>query len=266
MTIIIDPITVQPIANGVIRVNPIIVGNQLFVRSTLAQSATTDPSAFDPLLWLKADAITGLSDSDPVALWSDSGNDGNNATQAVVANKPIYKTNIVNGKPAILFGGATGATISYLNLSGVSMGSAFTVLLVAKILGFPETLLYGEFIVDAENNYGITTGKAPSAPIYGISSPFTYCVGGEAVADTWQIIEFDMTHTYVNGVDVTIEHGGTVDFTGTPIVTIGSDSPHVRSPYILVPEIIIFGSALSDSNRLSIEQHLATKYALTLGV
>ena len=39
-------------------------------------------------LWLKADAITGLNDNDRIAVWPDSSPNGNDSTQAVVADQP----------------------------------------------------------------------------------------------------------------------------------------------------------------------------------
>lgn len=54
-------------------------------------------------LWLKADAITGLVDNDPVATWLDSSGSANDATQGTAANRPLYKTGILNGKPVVRF-------------------------------------------------------------------------------------------------------------------------------------------------------------------
>lgn len=57
--------------------------------------------------WLKADAITGLSDGDPVGTWSDSSGNGNDATQSTSSFKPTYKTGIYSGStlPTVRFDG-----------------------------------------------------------------------------------------------------------------------------------------------------------------
>ena len=39
-------------------------------------------------LWLKADAITGLADGDPVASWADSSGNSHTATQATSGSRP----------------------------------------------------------------------------------------------------------------------------------------------------------------------------------
>ena len=77
-------------------------------------------------LWLKADAIAGLNDGDPVDTWSDSSGNGNHATQGG-ANRPTYKTSVVNGEPVVRFDG----TNNYLDIPSMSLQPA-TVFVVVK--------------------------------------------------------------------------------------------------------------------------------------
>jgi len=68
--------------------------------------------SFNPLsiagckLWLRADTITGLTDGQALTTWLDESGNVNNATQGTEANKPLYKTNIQNGRPVVRFDGA----------------------------------------------------------------------------------------------------------------------------------------------------------------
>jgi len=57
MTIIIDPITVQPIANGVIRVEPVIIGKRLFGSNATAQPFLSYDS------FTRANGVLGSSES-----------------------------------------------------------------------------------------------------------------------------------------------------------------------------------------------------------
>ncbi len=72
-------------------------------------TVTAGGGPFDPsdvpnmLMWLRADAITGLNDGDPVATWPDASGNGKNATQSNASKRPIYRTNEVNGLPALEF-------------------------------------------------------------------------------------------------------------------------------------------------------------------
>lgn len=56
-------------------------------------------------LWLKADAITGLADTDPVASWVDSSSNNNTATQGTAGARPLFRTGMVNGLPVVRFDG-----------------------------------------------------------------------------------------------------------------------------------------------------------------
>jgi len=74
--------------------------------------------------WYKADAITGLSDGDPVSTWSDSSGGGYDLTQTSTA-RPLYQTNTLNGLPVVEFDGSddfieasTAADWAFLNTAG----------------------------------------------------------------------------------------------------------------------------------------------------
>src|SRR3990167_2153597 len=53
------------------------------------------------MFYSDASYITGLNDGDSVTTWNDLSGNGNHATQATASQKPIYKVNIINGKPVV---------------------------------------------------------------------------------------------------------------------------------------------------------------------
>ena len=54
------------------------------------------------LAWYDADSITGLSDGDRIGTWFDRTANSFDATQAISDSlKPLFKTNILNGKPIV---------------------------------------------------------------------------------------------------------------------------------------------------------------------
>jgi hypothetical protein len=53
------------------------------------------------VLWLKADAISGIADAGAVSTWPDSSPNGNDAIQGTGSKQPILKVNIINGKPVV---------------------------------------------------------------------------------------------------------------------------------------------------------------------
>lgn len=77
-----------------------------------------EPDAISGLqMWLDAEAITGLVDNDPVATWTDQSGVGNDATQGTAGNRPIYKTNILNGKPVVRFDNSNDGMTTTLTLA-----------------------------------------------------------------------------------------------------------------------------------------------------
>jgi hypothetical protein len=79
-------------------------------------------------LWLKADAITGLTNNASVGTWFDSSGWSNNATQNTLSQQPLYVTNTINGYPTVQFNG----TNDQLMLAASPGTNNFTVLVVAK--------------------------------------------------------------------------------------------------------------------------------------
>jgi hypothetical protein len=64
---------------------------------------TGAPDAFPGLeLWLKADALS-LSDGVAVTIWTDSSGQAHNCTQSTLGNRPIFRTNVLNRLPGVLF-------------------------------------------------------------------------------------------------------------------------------------------------------------------
>jgi prepilin-type N-terminal cleavage/methylation domain-containing protein/prepilin-type processing-associated H-X9-DG protein len=76
-------------------------------------------------LWLKADAITGKNDGDTISSWPDSSGSGITTT-AAAGREPVYKTNVINNKPAVLFWPAKPTTMT----TSLSFSRPDTVLLV----------------------------------------------------------------------------------------------------------------------------------------
>ena len=58
----------------------------------------------DLLLWYKADAITGLSATDPIDAWVDQSVSAINAT-GVTTTRPTYQTGVINSLPIVRFDG-----------------------------------------------------------------------------------------------------------------------------------------------------------------
>jgi hypothetical protein len=63
-------------------------------------------------LWFKADAISGLLDGTPLQKWDDLSHHQNHLSQSNQKHRPIYRTNQINGLPAVSFDGLDDALIA----------------------------------------------------------------------------------------------------------------------------------------------------------
>ncbi|NOY80787.1 MAG: type I secretion C-terminal target domain-containing protein [Kiritimatiellaeota bacterium] len=74
------------------------------VAVTVLRPTATDGT--DATLWLDAMTLTGTGDADPVSVWGDRSGNGNDASQTVSADKPLFDADAGDGRPAVEFGGA----------------------------------------------------------------------------------------------------------------------------------------------------------------
>ena len=98
-------------------------------------------------LWMKADQLS-LNDGDPVSTWTDQSSNHLSFAQGTAGAKPTYKTNIVNGKPAVLFDGGdflTSDSVPYSTL-------------------YPQNCQQTMFII--MNNTSPTSGETGSRAFY----------------------------------------------------------------------------------------------------
>ena len=108
----------------------------LFVLTAKAQIPATGN-----VLWLKADAavfndagITASSNGQTVQQWNDQSGNGNNVTQTVAANKPVFQMAQIGGRPSIFFDGVGGTKfLNNVTQDLVASGGARTTIIVGKI-------------------------------------------------------------------------------------------------------------------------------------
>src|SRR5678816_1516696 len=99
-------------------------------------------------LWLKADSLA-LSNNDPVGLWTDSSGNGHHVSQSGVGEKPLFKTNQLNGYPGVLFDGVDDRLI------GNGVGSASTTVSLFSVIKFNNTGIVSTiFHIGEDDGYG----------------------------------------------------------------------------------------------------------------
>lgn len=235
------------------------------------------PSSISGLqLWLKADAITGLSDGAPVSTWEDSSGNSRDATQSG-SSRPTYKTSIVNGLPVLRFDG----TSSYMVTASASyyVQSYFVVMLMktaggtapycgiiatrtsAALFGASDVQcgfgnsVGGTNLISINSSSGGGNGNTTYVAVDGVSQSTTafdnYNSGSGIVCSK------DVFH-YVTDIDTNKKTNG------TKIFGIGSDSVTANNRFHNgdIAEVIIYDSNISGTNRTNVENYLKAKYGL----
>lgn len=244
-----------------------------------------NPLTLSPKLWLKADAIVGLNDGDPVSSWADSSGNGHDATEATTTAQPIYKVNILNGYPAIRFDGVDDT----LRLSGtglnISKGApAITIITVAKQTNsaVAAQVLYRESVNSTVSNTRIQSGISSNSRLLLGSRPtdagsFQSFVSGNDVAPvTYALYNYTIPSSglgdiSVNGITklspTVTGSAATFEDLSAASASIGAIAAATTIGVLNgdIVELLVFNTPLSLADRQGVEVYLAWKYNLALG-
>lgn len=236
----------------------------------------------DLQLWLRADSglvLNGLN----VSRWKDVSGNGNDALQRDTARQPFLLGNAVNGRPALRFDGVNDR----LGFTGTTRMSQFSIFIVQKIdSGAADAHYYYPISLgDSTGGYGLSmrngfSNNSPDEidPYVDENSWVRAVTPGCSAFGQWKsvcvIANKSMWNTtmLVNGVAAAITPQGTVDAalsvplgnaTGSAHGALGMTDGFPLAYLIArcqVAEVLVYGSALSDSARKAVEQYLALKY------
>lgn len=229
-------------------------GNRgLIIRgSSDAQPASTSPDAVSGIFyWFKADALS-LSDGDSVTTWTDSSGGGRNATQSTAANKPVFKTGVLNGKPVVRFDGSN----DYLDSASASISQPMTIFMVSRA-----------DVVKSQIRFTLKTGNVyhyndttTTATLYAGTTGQTFTTD----VTKWNLWDHSLngasSDAVVNGGTATSISPGTANSTGG--IRIGD---HPSGSFAFdgdIAEIIIYSGTLSTSDREKVRRYLTEKYGL----
>ncbi len=183
-------------------------------------------------LWLKADALTGLTNGQSVATWNDSSTNGNDATQGSGSMQPTYVSNGLAGLPVLSFSGDNLVTPSIAALSSLS------VFMVARSadLGDRYALQFGHDTRAVIEGYGSGNWRWFNTPSIVTLQPMSTAIfqtiwttNGASSAGAWHI-----------GADASV----TAPFSGS------------------IAEVIVYDHALSAAESQDVAGYLNAKWAI----
>jgi hypothetical protein len=216
-------------------------------------------------LWLDAGQLTGLSNGQAVATWSDASGNGHTATQGTSASRPVFVASAVNAQPAVQFDGVNDylQNTSFATLSGKTGTTAFVVFQAdttsTNRVAFCESGRNVNSQVYANLVYAYaTTGKWGRAAF--TSNNWTIW---NSVYDGTQGSNATRLKLYLDGVAQTLAYGATI-----PTVLSTGAGYDVGRPQATslaywdgnIAEVIVYARTLSESDRLAVQGYLKTKY------
>jgi hypothetical protein len=235
--------------------------------------------------WLKANAgtftdngTTAAADGQSVQQWNDQSVVLNHTRQTTLANKPVYRTNIINGNPVLRFAG--DQFIDGLAAPGIGPTDHLYMFMVMTQSSYSPGGTSdgnGTFIIDrtsATNN--LLSFKMVNGDKYyyqkrndaggSLTGPISVT---SAQTNTVTLVSFFRNV----GVSYGININGRLDATS------GGDSENITAPVIRLgrhtstpngglngdlAELILYNNLLSVADRLKVESYLAIKYGITL--
>ncbi|MCK4659135.1 MAG: hypothetical protein KAV82_06395, partial [Phycisphaerae bacterium] len=222
------------------------------------------------VLWLSADAVSGVGEGQPVSIWSDQSESSLDVAQSTPSAQPVYTGNVLNGLPALRFDGNDSFTRGSVLGSALTGTDQATIFLVEKQDGSDphnSTLGWGTSTnrlllhTTWEDRLHFQHGNANPGGngSYSVPQPAGW-------DDAFHVVEFFRNATLAEIlVDGNLLGAGTI-----------TDTPEINEQHPLyigtdffgntftgdICEILIYNRALSGLDRLKVSNYLNYKYGI----
>jgi hypothetical protein len=230
------------------------------------------------VLWLDASKITGLNDGDVVTQWDDASGLENHATQSTTSRKPLYKINIINGRPVVRSDGVDDC----LELAGPVLEGTKTIAVIGKLQSLPgASTLFSILTIkyDASNFSEFAFLNFAGYEEISFKHDFvssTASVGIDKVLDTnphiWIHTYNDGTNTstssytaQIDGVVETVATSGNLGRTGTDkgslFARVNSAGTGSSLAPVNIAEVLVYNRVLDSSEQAKLKTY-AGRYGL----
>jgi hypothetical protein len=216
-------------------------------------------------VWLKANAITGLTNGQSLSTWSDASGNGNNAAAGTA---PTYQTGQINGLPAIQFATASS---QYLACTSYNPVGKFTCIFVAKF-GTTGNVFSNAYVHTDDGGWTFAYNSGNILFQSGIGTatwPSGANTGGTAL-DTGNYQIYSVVQGYGN-LNIRV-HGAVAN-----VVNVLSPAAGDSHGFLIgslynggyggfwsgyLAEVLIYNRELSAAEVAGVEEYLALKYGL----
>lgn len=218
--------------------------------------------------WYRA-KMMGLTDGDAVGTWADVSGNGRDMTQSVAGNKPTFKTNAMNGTPAVYF--TTDDKLAFGNIfSALTQGEVFVVFKrdADPPAGLSTEAGFWSFTADGGSasivpwsdgtiydGWGTNARKTTVNPVPSMAVPCVYNV--TSVSGEWT--------NRLNGVQLFTTATNTVGFPSASYLGFGPEGGgyYYKGHF---SELLILNRKLSPSERLSVNRYISREHRLSLPI
>lgn len=223
------------------------------------------PSLSGLIVWLKAETLMGAyTEAGEISTWNDQSGSSNHFVMATAANKPTYRSAIINGYGTALFDGIT----DYLQRNALlwSGNAARTIFVVLKPIGteLRSYLSMGPVVTGADFDMQQGTGVGADATVtfYGVGLPG---ITDATTATRIHAATYDGTvaRNYRNNSFI----GALTTAINTALgagVLLGYSMGAATYWNGYIAEVLGYNRCLTDAERVAVFQYLAGKYGVTI--
>lgn len=249
------------------------------VATLLRRGGVAPAPAFSPAdvaglnMWFAADALA-LSDTDPVTSWADASAVGNTVAQGTGGKQPIYRTNIVNGKPVVRFDGSDdilyndAATLPTATMTifavqqdvWVTGAETASVGMRRAASGFPIVIVYSR---------GTSGGGGARYRFRDDGGTLVDSSAVAALQGSFHVIEFRWDGTTAGirsdgGTEVTAAAAGVLTVDQLAIGGVRQSTNDDERFKGDIAEVVGYSTHLDATNRGLVRGYLGTKYGITV--
>ena len=216
-------------------------------------------------VWLRASDINGLSDGEKLtAAWPDTSGHGLDASQAVPAYQPVYRSGALNGEAAVQF---DGVTTFLRDAHSYDVRTVFVVYRVNSLLQDPSMLgqLWGNYgdavhvAADARpgNINGFSfDGTGSTQARYGLNGAGYGTLESNANYDPWSYDSVQVVAAeFAAGQTVTEQVLGSL----APEWTVGEHQFGGE-----IGEVIVYNAALNTAQKVIVENYLSSRFSIDI--
>jgi hypothetical protein len=251
--------------------------NQINIDVFTSSSEAFSPLSLSPALWL---SDTGSD----VSIWSDISGNNRHATQATVGSRPAIIASALNGRQVRRFDGVDDFLSLTTGLGMLRNVPGATVIAVYKWITNPTTL-ETVFLASVAGAPGtsrallaagivsrklVSGGRRLDTDIFTSASstadnPTSYFVHS-GVLNYANSNAFQYVNGSLDGQNTSFQTDGNTSDTDSDAINIGtSDTGFSSCANIDLAEILVFPTALSDTDRQNVELYLGGKYGIPVG-